>query len=96
MPDTVQVVARKQWNSSPIWVTPGDTLHFRATGTWYDAYIPCSADGYRASLFYRLGILPRVPDDGRYFRLMGRIVEDGKEPRKTTSSKHLSLERRRF
>jgi hypothetical protein len=42
--------------------------------------IPCTADGYAAGFFYAMHELPRIPDDGRYFRLMGRISTDGKQP----------------
>ena len=80
MADIVEVPARRMWVDTPVWVKPGDVLSFRASGTWVDAYIPCSADGYPASLLYALNRPPRIADDGRYFRLMGRIVADGTEP----------------
>jgi hypothetical protein len=76
----VDVPAKAMWQATPVQVQPGDTLHFQASGRWFDAVIGCSADGYSAPLFYGLNVLPRIPDDGRYFRLMGRIVEDGVEP----------------
>ncbi len=80
MTDLIEVPARVLWKATSVWVQPGDALHFRARGRWVDAVIACSADGYHASLFYRLNVLPRIPDDGRYFRLMGRLVESGAEP----------------
>src|SRR5229473_2056160 len=80
MTDLIEVPARVLWKATSVWVQPGDALHFRASGRWVDAVIACSADGYHASLFYRLNVLPRIPDDGRYFRLMGRLVESGAEP----------------
>jgi len=80
MPAIIEVPARLLWKATSVWVQPGDVLHFRASGLWFDAVIACSADGYGASLFYRLNVLPRIPDNGRYFRLMGRIVESGVEP----------------
>lgn len=82
MTDTVDVPANQMWKATQVWVKPGDTLHFQTSGIWFDAFIGCSADGYDASWFYRLNILPRIPDSGRYFRLMGRIVEAGAEPAK--------------
>jgi len=80
MPAIIEVPARLLWKATSVWVQPGDVLHFRASGLWFDAVIACSADGYGASLFYRLNVPPRIPDNGRYFRLMGRIVESGVEP----------------
>jgi hypothetical protein len=74
MTDTIVVRSRAQWVATPIRVRAGEILSFSATGTWWDAVIPCSADGYAARLFYALGKLPRIPDDGRYFRLMGCVV----------------------
>lgn len=80
MTDVVDVPSCDEWVKTLVWVEPGDTLDFRASGIWVDAIIPCSADGYPAALFYAAGHPPRIDDDGRYFRLMGRIVPDGKEP----------------
>jgi hypothetical protein len=77
---SVVVPAAFTWTATEVWMQQGDTLTFRADGTWVDAVIPCSADGYRATLFYSLGLLPRIPDSGRYFRLMGRIVASGAQP----------------
>jgi hypothetical protein len=76
----VEVPASLLWKTTSVWVQPGDTLHFRTSGLWFDAVIGCFADGYSASLFYRLNVLPRIPDNGRHFRLTGRIVELGVEP----------------
>ncbi len=80
MADIVKVPANRMWVETPVWVQAGDTLYFRADGAWVDAVIPCSANGYPASVFYALGRPPRIPDKGRYFRLMGRIVPRGTEP----------------
>lgn len=80
MADPLRIDSRLEWNRTPIVVQPGDRLRLRASGTWWDAVIPCSADGYGASLFYALKVLPRIPDDGRYFRLMGRIVAGDRPP----------------
>jgi hypothetical protein len=80
MADTVEVPSRETWVATPVTVEPGQVLHFRAEGTWWDAVIPCSADGYPAPFFYALGRPPRIPDDGRYFRLMGRVVADDAPP----------------
>jgi hypothetical protein len=74
MVDTIVVHARDQWVLTPVCVQAGQTLSFSATGTWWDAVIPCSADGYAAPLFYAIGQYPRIRDNGRYFRLMGRVV----------------------
>jgi len=68
------VGSRRAWNATPIVVKTGERLRLSASGTWWDAVIPCTAEGYDASLFYALKVLPRIPDNNRYFRLMGRIV----------------------
>lgn len=81
MVDVIEVPARSIWVETPVWVKAGDALTLRADGTWIDAVIPCSADGYPAPFFYALGRPPRIPDGNRYFRLMGRIVADGAVPR---------------
>jgi hypothetical protein len=84
MPESIQgsftVDSRVEWNRTPFVVKTGDRLRLRASGTWWDAFIPCSADGYGAPWFYALKVLPRIPDNGRYFRLMGRIVADDQAP----------------
>jgi len=80
MTELIEVPSKLMWVGTATWVKAGDTLSFRADGTWVDAVIPCSADGYSAPLFYSINRLPRIPDDGRYFRLMGRIVPDGIQP----------------
>jgi hypothetical protein len=76
----VDVPAQSMWVETPVWVHPGDVLDFSAKGTWIDGVIRCSANGYRARIFYALNLLPRIPDEGRYFRLMGRIVPGGTAP----------------
>ncbi|WP_155710279.1 hypothetical protein [Burkholderia stagnalis] len=78
--DTIEVPSRMEWVNTRIRVQSGERLRFNANGTWFDAVIPCSADGYPASCFYALKLRPRIPDGGRYFRLMGRIVTSGVEP----------------
>lgn len=77
---TIRVRSHQRWHATPVHVHKGDTLEFTATGTWWDFYIPCSADGYRSSFFYALGISPRIRDHGRYFRLMGRIASGTHAP----------------
>ena len=78
---TVNVRARLRWVDTGVDVEPGQTLALNAKGLWFDFYIPCSANGYAAGLFYRLRRLPRVVDDQRYFRLMGRIGDAAGPPR---------------
>jgi hypothetical protein len=77
---TLDVPARALWVRTPVWVKTGDVLTFRAQGHWIDAVIPCNADGYAAPLFYAMHKPPRIPDDGRYFRLMGRISTNDEQP----------------
>ncbi len=76
----LKVDSRRRWVATPVWVLPGDIMTFEASGVWGDFTIPCSADGWHADLFYAIGKLPRIIDDKRYFRLMGRISESGDEP----------------
>jgi len=78
--DTFPVRAHAMRVATPVWVEAGDTLSFQASGTWVDAVVRCSADGYDGSVFYALGQVPRIPDGGRYFRLMGRVVPGGAQP----------------
>jgi hypothetical protein len=80
MSESFDVPSRQEWVETPVQVEAGETLQFRAEGTWVDFFIPCSTDGYPAPLLYALGRLPRIPDQERYFRLMGRISRDGMEP----------------
>ncbi|RUL78382.1 hypothetical protein [Dyella choica] len=77
---TVQVPSCMPWVATALEVDKGDRLIFASTGTWVDAFIPCTAEGYPAPLFYAFNHPPRVRDADRYFRLMGCIVADGKEP----------------
>ena len=77
---TVQVPSSELWVDTGVIVFQGNDLTFRATGIWWDAYIPCSADGYPARLFYALHRPPRIPDEGRFFRLMGRVMPLGEQP----------------
>jgi len=76
----VEIPACRTWVATPCRAEPGDTLILRAQGMWVDGVFGCSADGYPAGLFYALDRLPRIPDEGRYFRLMGRIVPGDVEP----------------
>jgi hypothetical protein len=80
MSESFDVTSCREWVETPVWVEAGETLVFRAEGTWVDFFIPCSADGYSAPWLYALNRPPRIPDQGRYFRLMGRISRDGKQP----------------
>jgi hypothetical protein len=77
----VKVDSRKEWVPTSVWVQAGDRVAFHASGIWIDAFIPCHADGYPAPWLYNWNRPPRIPDNGRYFRLMGRIVPDGLQPR---------------
>jgi hypothetical protein len=80
LPTTLDVPSRPEWVETPVWVKAGDSLDFHAQGHWVDLVIPCTADGYAAGFFYAIHEPPRIPDEGRYFRLMGRISTDGKQP----------------
>ncbi|WDD92208.1 hypothetical protein Bsp3421_002196 [Burkholderia sp. FERM BP-3421] len=80
MAHVVQVPAQDPWVNTGIRVKAGMRLQCRAIGVWVDAVIPCTAEGYPAPLFYTTGHPPRIPDDGRYFRLMGRIAPSDAAP----------------
>lgn len=67
------VPAREMWVATPAVIRTGRRITVRARGIWWDFYIPCGPNGYPAGLAYRLGRRPRLDDEGRYFRLMGRI-----------------------
>ena len=55
-------------------VVAGRAYWVRATGIWWDLYIPCTADGYPAPLFYLLGKPPLHEDGVRYMRLWGCVT----------------------
>lgn len=80
MADVIRIPSKERWVDTNIIVKPGDSLTFHAQGIWWDAYIPCGADGYPASMFYALNRPPRILDEGRYFRLMGRVIALGQKP----------------
>ena len=77
---TVSVSSRAKWVATSVKVLPGDELSFQSIGIWIDAVIPCSADGYDGAWLYALDRPPRINDNGRYFRLMGRIITGDIEP----------------
>ncbi len=76
----VCVPARARWFATPALVQAGDTLRLSASGTWVDFVIPCSAEGWDAGWLYKMGVVPRIPDEGRYYRLMGRIGDENAPP----------------
>jgi hypothetical protein len=80
MVEKIAVRASKRWVATPIIASAGQVLHFSTAGVWWDAIVPCGAEGYPAPLFYAADLPPRIPDEGRYFRLMGRIVPGGQQP----------------
>lgn len=80
MIETMKISSREEWVKTSAIAKPGDVLILKAEGLWVDAVIPCSADGYPGAILYALGRPPRIPDDSRYFRLMGRIVESDTMP----------------
>jgi len=66
-------------------VTAGVLYFLRAGGFYWDAYIPCSADGYAAPLSYLAGFPPAHKDGIRYMRLWGCIVPPQTEPAPNTT-----------
>ena len=76
----IEIPSRERWVDTGVDVEAGERVTLSATGVWVDFYIPCSADGYDATAFYVTGLPPRIPDEQRYFRLMGRIVPDRLAP----------------
>lgn len=83
---TVDIVARRYWNDTGLYVTAGQRYQLIARGTWIDFYIPCAADGYPTSgwllhgplgRFTRMAQrLRRVPE-GNWFVLVGAVRTAG-------------------
>jgi len=83
---TVDIVARRYWNDTGLYVTTGQRYRLTARGTWTDFYIPCAADGYKAPgwlLQGPLGLLTRTiqrlrrAPEGNWFVLAGAIRAAG-------------------
>jgi hypothetical protein len=72
---TVAVSSRDPWVDTGVTLISGDKVTFSASGRWFDWIIPCTADGYIAKPLYSIHRPPRILDDGRYFRLMGCILQ---------------------
>jgi hypothetical protein len=83
--DAVQIPSHAYWVDTQVNVTQGETIVLVAQGYWWDFVIRSSADGYPAGLFYAIHEFPREKDDGRYFRLMGRVFGSTAPPSKDTT-----------
>ena len=83
---TVDIVARRYWNDTGLYVTVGQSYQFTARGTWIVFYIPCAADGYPTPGWLLQGPpgrltrmvqrLRRVPE-GNWFVLVGAVRAAG-------------------
>lgn len=51
----------EEWTDTEIDIAPGEKYIFTTTGTWFDFYIPCSANGYPGKLLVRDETKKRVP-----------------------------------
>ena len=74
------VTCEERWVRVPGKVVAGRTIETHATGKWNDSYIRCGPEGYWAPLFYFVGRPPRIPDEMRYFRLLGRVYGSDTPP----------------
>jgi hypothetical protein len=73
----VPIFARLKWNDTCVQVKPGETYNLEASGIWYDASIPCSADGYASpSFWFRLVERFRRCPAGNWFALTGSVGQD--------------------
>lgn len=79
---TIDVIARRHWNSTGLHVTAGQRYQLAARGTWVDFYIPCGANGYQYPgwlLRGPLGLLTRFMQglrrlpEGHWFVLVGAV-----------------------
>jgi len=71
------VFAQPKWNDTSLEMHKGETYRFEATGTWYDASIPCHADGYPSpSLGFRFAERWRRYPRGNWFALIGAIGQN--------------------
>lgn len=73
----VAVFARPKWNDTRIDMRRGETYQFEAAGIWYDASIPCHADGYPSPSFgFRFAERWRRYRRGNWFALTGAIGQN--------------------
>jgi hypothetical protein len=88
----ISIPSHQEWVDTGINVAKDEKMDLVAQGHWWDFVIRCTADGYSkfpASFFYAIGESPRETDDGRYFRLMGRIIDPANPPSNNTSDSRL-------
>ncbi len=73
--DARPIHASALWAHTGLRVEAGRLYRFRATGTWWDAWIPSGPDGYDWALLDRSPFTRRVPR-ARWFELIGAIDTD--------------------
>lgn len=78
----IKVPSWLHWVETGVKLEQGQEVSCLADGEWWDAIIRCTANGYAAPLFYAAHVYPRIRDEGRYFRLMGRIAPGPSPPMK--------------
>lgn len=73
----VAIFARAKWNDTTVAVRKGEVYRFEAKGTWYDANMSCSADGYPSpSTALRVAERWRRNPSRNWFTLTGAIDQD--------------------
>ncbi|WP_428152348.1 hypothetical protein [Brevundimonas sp.] len=66
------ICARERWNDTGVDVTAGEPVHFRISGTWYDAGEEATFEGYAKPLFAPVAWLRRYPG-ARWFALIACV-----------------------
>ena len=73
---SMKIDPSEEWTDTEIDIAPGEKYIFTTHGTWFDFYIPCSANGYPGKLLVRDETKKRVPHQN-LCALMG--AQDRKE-----------------
>jgi hypothetical protein len=74
--DRQEISSREKWGKTGVTLEQGGRYFFRASGRWWDAWIPCDANGYdRKYLNQAKQYLRCTTGDARWFMLIGAINE---------------------
>jgi hypothetical protein len=70
--------SKLKWNSTELSILPTEEYYFEATGTWKDAGIECTADGYS---YWALTIATvfRRSFKNKWFALIGTVDKSGRK-----------------
>jgi hypothetical protein len=85
-----KIYSRKKWNDTKVDLIKDCEYKFKATGMWFDWFIPCSADGYPDALDRLMdnifGRCKKRSPSPKWFQLVGEVdknkshtIELGKE-----------------